>query len=172
MMVVRRAGQEDCRDIWEWRNDPLAVGMSVSKDVVPWEAHQKWYAEAIGNSDRVLMIGELSGNGVSEKVGMCRFDLRAADAYVSLNLAPAMRGKGLSARLLRQSIAEVASSSRRRSFLATINRENVPSIRCFERCGFVRCGEEGDFLSYQLTFPTSGSKSDGFARDDSAGTPR
>lgn len=146
--------------------------MSVSKETVPWETHEKWYAKAIADSDRVLMIGELAGSGVSEKVGMCRFDLREADAYVSLNLAPAMRGKGLSTKLLGQSIAAFVSASGRRSFLATINRENMPSIRCFERCGFVRCGEKSGFLSYRLTIPTPGSMPERGTRDDSAETPR
>lgn len=171
MLVVRRAGQEDCRDIWEWRNDPLAADMSVSKDMVPWESHQQWYAKAIANSDRVLMIGELEENGILAKVGMCRFDLHEAGAYVSLNLAPAMRGKGLSTKLLAQSIDAVASSFGRRLFLATINRENMPSIRCFERCGFVRCGVENDFLSYRLTIQAgAGGPED--SPDDSPGTPR
>ena len=79
----------------------------------------------------VLVIGEDSGGAA---IGMVRFDLSGGRAEVSINLAPAARGKSLSAALLRA--AEPWVTGRAEVLIAAIKPTNQPSIRAFERAGY------------------------------------
>ena len=58
--------------------------------------------------------------------------VRGAETEVSINLNPAMRGRGLGRELLAKALA-----GERSAVLAMIRPENLASIRLFEGAGFV-----------------------------------
>ncbi len=91
IFTFRRAGEDDCRDLFEWRNDALTREMSLESDPVPFATHQVWFEKSLAQASRILAIAEKEG----QKIGMVRFDLTTPDtATISINLNPAWRGRG------------------------------------------------------------------------------
>lgn len=123
--------------------------MSVTSDVVPWEAHARWFQASLHDRNRYLYVGRL--NGDARHIGMCRFDVdpEKALAEVSINLNPAMRGLSLSHRLLAAAV-DVFVAERPLDLAATIKTQNAASIRCFTRCGFVLHAVDAGHRSYRL----------------------
>ena len=144
-MIIRRAVPADRDDLLCWRNDPATRAMARSSDPVSADEHARWFEAVLFDPQRHLFIGEEPGF----KVGMCRFDREPGTRLieVSINLNPLARGRGLSAQLLATAVAALPAPDALR-LRATIRRDNLPSIRCFLRCGFVLAGREGDFEVY------------------------
>lgn len=131
---VRPALDEDCRDLWLWRNDAQTRSMSISTEEVSWSAHEAWFRDVQADRARAILIGHIG----EEKIGMCRFDEHAsphARVEVSINLNPAFRGRRLAVPLLHSAISTFRSR-RAGEIVAQVRDENVASIRTFERAGF------------------------------------
>jgi RimJ/RimL family protein N-acetyltransferase len=146
-MKIRNANFSDSLDLLCWRNDPLTLSMSINASPVGVDQHKAWLKEVIEDPLKTLYIGELTPN----KVGICRFDFdpKTYSSVVSINLSPTMRGKGISFELLRRSIL-LYKKSNTAALKAVINRNNIPSIKIFQRCGFKKISEQDDFIFYEL----------------------
>jgi len=120
--------------------------MSMTTDLVPWDVHRVWYEALLLDPDRFLYIGYRDGGG---KLGMCRFDRDASvnQAEVSLALNPTYRNQGYSTPLLQASIALFRTISDA-SLIAKIKKNNIASIKCFERSGFFFVLSCGDYFIY------------------------
>jgi UDP-2,4-diacetamido-2,4,6-trideoxy-beta-L-altropyranose hydrolase len=94
-VTVRPATAADALAVLAWRNDPHTRAMSRDQDEVDTAAHVAWFAAALADPRRTLLIGEADG----EAIGMVRLD-HGDEPEVSINLNPAHRGRGLSAPLL------------------------------------------------------------------------
>lgn len=135
MISVRTASILDAEDLRLWRNDESTRAASVSRSIVSWADHVRWFTEVLADDRRRVYISEEKG----EKVGMCRFDLSDDDlaAEVSINLNPEFRGRGLARPVLKESIARFRSDIVRPiSLTATIRPSNGASIRLFGSVGF------------------------------------
>ena len=146
-LIVLRATKSDSRDVWEWRSDEITRHMSISTDNVSWATHRRWYEKSLINQNRYLYLGFLNG---SEKIGMCRFDVDNSRnvAEVSINMNPMHRGKKLSSQLLSGSIVNF-SKEKSIDLLATIKIENIGSIKCFTKNGFIIQREESGHGYYR-----------------------
>lgn len=147
-ITVKPATTEDSRDIWLWRNDPQTRAMSINRDEVEWDNHNRWYLQALSNPDCFLYVGKSGTNSI----GVCRFDINSADitAEVSINLNPAFRGKHLSSQLLAATIDKFWHTNKI-DLRAKVKKENTASLKCFESCGFVLDHEEGGYRYYALS---------------------
>ena len=129
----------DSRHIWLWRNDPLTRQMSLSTDEIPWERHRAWYAQAVVDPRKILLLG----SHPQGPLGMVRFDRHSRDeAEVSINLNPAMRGLGLSRPLLAAACAWGFEQQSLLRLSARIKSNNLRSLRIFAGVGFTLCHEE------------------------------
>lgn len=137
-MIVRRATKDDAVDVWKWRQDAHTRAMSRSQDEVPLEAHMGWFAAALADPGRTLLIGEADGC----KVGMVRLD-RGEVVEVSINVNPDQRGRGHGQALLLGALEGVAED-----VWAEIREDNVASQRIFERAGFVFQGVRDGMRRY------------------------
>ncbi len=146
-ITVVRATRNDSTDIWEWRNDELTTQMSLTPGGVSWEAHTNWYEKSLITPSRHIYIGHLPSG---KKIGVCRFDVAAErnTAEVSINLNPQYRGKGLSSQLLSVAISRFWKNSSM-ELLATVKKENIGSIKCFETAGFTFEREDGECMYYR-----------------------
>jgi|JI10StandDraft_1071094.scaffolds.fasta_scaffold48844_7 L-amino acid N-acyltransferase YncA len=143
---IRRAIPEDSADVWLWRNDAQTRLMSSSQEAIDWQSHSLWFERTLVSSDVAVYIGldtEL------QKIGVCRFQrlANASRATVSLNLNPKFRGKYMSAKFLTAAV-EAFLERNNCELLAVIRKVNTASIRCFENCGFVHIGEDGEFGNF------------------------
>jgi RimJ/RimL family protein N-acetyltransferase len=149
-VTTRPATAADSRRLFDWRNDPLTRAMSRGPDPVAWEVHEIWFAEALADPDRDILIGLAEG----AEIGMVRFDLDAEwsdetgrEAEISINLAPSARGRGLAAPLLAAAI-RAFNHNRRCEIRAEIRADNLPSRRAFEAAGFRLAGEADGLCRY------------------------
>lgn len=137
---------DDALDVLAWRNDPQAVAMSKTPGVIDRQSHMAWFAKAVLDQNRLVLIAL----DADEKLGVVRFD-HTGDAWlVSINLAKDARGRGQSADILKQAIALFRATHGDRTLLADIKKDNAPSVKLFERCGFTKTGEADGFCSYTL----------------------
>jgi RimJ/RimL family protein N-acetyltransferase len=126
-VTLRKATPDDASDLLAWRNDPVTRAMSRNSDPVEAAEHARWFQRALQDAACTLLIGEDDGR----KIGMVRLS-RGEETEVSINLNPAVRGRGLSRELLTKALAQ-----ERGAVLAVIKPENLASVRLFERAGFV-----------------------------------
>ena len=124
-LTVRPATAQDSRQLWQWRNDPVTRSGSRSSAEVSWDDHERWLAQTLTRTDRLLLIVDDQDGAV----GTVRWDLatepaggnqpegesrRAEDDVeidsqrqqdleweVSVTVAPRRRGQSLASALLR-----------------------------------------------------------------------
>ena len=129
---------DDALDVLAWRNDPLAVAMSKTPTPVNPKSHQTWFAEAISDPQRLLLVAEMG----ERKLGLVRFDQTLKGWMVSVNIAPNERGKGFGQTALQKSLEIFASMFGSARFLAEVKSGNEKSVEIFRRCGFMSLSEE------------------------------
>ena len=140
---IRRAELCDARDVWGWRNDPETRSASRETEPVPWDAHEAWFARALEEPTKTLLIG--IDPETREKVGLVRFDrLESGHRLVGINVAPNWRGRGVGARLLAEALERQEGS-----LVAEVRPDNRASIRLFEKLGFRRRTQSGGFLVFE-----------------------
>jgi UDP-2,4-diacetamido-2,4,6-trideoxy-beta-L-altropyranose hydrolase len=132
-VLLRRAGDQDCRAIWEWANDPLTRAASFSAEPIPWDKHVDWYQTKLGDPSCLLY---LVTDPAGESLGMVRYDAKDGEAVVSINLAPASRGRGLGPIALRLSAHRVFAESNIQTIIADIKPDNRASVAAFQRAGY------------------------------------
>lgn len=93
---IRFARPDDSEKLFEWRNHPTIRAVSRSADMIDWESHQRWFASALSDPDRLLLIGQRDGL----PVGVVRFDILGDEAEVSIYLVPGIKQVGLGRDLL------------------------------------------------------------------------
>ena len=135
-MYIRLAEKRDCLDLWKWRNDYKAVMNSISRSVVPYQSHSKWFNRLINKTDAEIFIAY--DKKEKTKIGMVRFERKARKvSEVSININPHFRGKGLGREFLRRSIATFTKREPGFVMQARVLVENHRSKRLFKSCGFV-----------------------------------
>lgn len=133
-LQTRLAVADDARNLWQWRNDEVTRKNSPNSEEVSWADHSAWFEAALGDDQKTIYIAEdtISGDGM----GMVRFDDDANNtAAVSINLNPEWRGKKIASTFLNEAITQFQRDNTV-ILTAEIKPHNIPSIRCFERCGF------------------------------------
>ena len=91
MPYIRKANDNDSRDIFDWRNDELTRQMCATPAFVEWNEHSSWFAASLTNKNRLILMCE--EESTNEKLAMVRFDVDGNRALISINLSPKMRGK-------------------------------------------------------------------------------
>jgi RimJ/RimL family protein N-acetyltransferase len=130
---LRVAGAADGEQVWRWRNAPAARAASRATDAIELGSHLDWYARAIIDPRRLILIGQADG----QAFGMVRFDETGEGAWdVSIALDPSRTGRGLGTRLLRRACAWLEADRPIRAFRAAARETNTSSLRAFSSCGF------------------------------------
>lgn len=133
-IVLRRAGPNDSRMIWEWANDPTVRASAFSPEPIPWESHQQWFAARIASDCAAIFIAT---NGDGNPFGQIRFDWTAdGRAEIDLSICAAARNRKAGAALVRAGVDAMISSTPVASFEALVKEENIASRRSFEKAGF------------------------------------
>ena len=133
-IFIRQISDEDCRDIHEWRNDITTRQMSLNGDTVDYEHHRSWFSKVLSSDEHVGLVGETN----YEKIGIVHFREHEKQTFVSINLNPIFRGKGLSSTFLAKSLDfYLIKHFHITHFLAEIKCDNIKSERIFKNNNFV-----------------------------------
>ena len=132
---LRPVEARDERLVWEWSNDPVMLQFSFqTKEKIPWENHQKWFAKTLAKQGRIQYIAETP---MGEPIGQVRFEPIDSDvSVISVYLAEAWRGKKLAPVLIQRGVERIAEETNVRIIEAWIKTENAASRRAFLAAGF------------------------------------
>ena len=148
MPYIRKANEDDSRDIFDWRNDELTRRMSHTSGVTNWNEHSGWFAASLVNKNRLILICE--EESTNEKIAMVRFDIEGNRALISINLSPKMRGKRKAKGCLSDAISFFKKSYSDVQFIdAEINSINIASQKSFIGAGFMLSRKEVNILCYE-----------------------
>lgn len=132
-VTLRWARIEDCRSIWEWRNDPGTRAASFQTESIPFERHREWYESRFGSPEtRFLIILHPEG----AEIGYVRFQVKETEAEVSVALDAQQRGKGYGSAAVRIASDLLLSEGEITRVVALIKHSNPASRQAFERAGF------------------------------------
>jgi UDP-2,4-diacetamido-2,4,6-trideoxy-beta-L-altropyranose hydrolase len=132
-VILRRAEPSDSRLIWEWANDPLVRSASFSGAPIPWNDHQRWFADVVTRPDHLFFVAE---DPTGAPAGQERFVIAGSDATVSVSVAADKRDMGLGALLIDTASRQAFALSDVSLIRAFIKLDNVRSLRAFERAGY------------------------------------
>ncbi|MDX9893239.1 MAG: GNAT family N-acetyltransferase [Patescibacteria group bacterium] len=131
--LVRPVETDDIKRIWEIRNHEDVRKVSGSSDIITLENHLSWFNKKYFTTRQNLCYVLANNNQI---IGYCRFDYDPDKNYyvVSIAVDPEFHSRGLGGILLAQSLKEFGG---RGAVLAQIKKLNIPSIKLFEKNGFV-----------------------------------
>ena len=136
-LELRRAILEDCRQFWEWANEPEVRQVSFASEPIPWKNHVKWFEERLADPRFKLFVAL---NEANRSVGQVRYEVDGENAVVSISLGREFRGRGMGLELLALANRECTSGTGVRKIDAYVKPDNVASLRLFGSAGFTRQG--------------------------------
>lgn len=133
-----RATPEDCLILFEWRNDPLVRKNSVSSNPVGWQEHETWFRTKLCDSQVAFYILLVEGKG---PIGQVRVDLNGSEGFVSITVAPEVRGCGYGLGGLKAVVDYMVQEKQVFKLRALVQQDNMPSQRVFLQNSFVCKGK-------------------------------
>ncbi|MBI5888761.1 MAG: GNAT family N-acetyltransferase [Deltaproteobacteria bacterium] len=129
----RYIDESDVEDLFEWRNHPEVRKNSFNMAPLIFKEHEEWFKRKIKNSDTTIYMA-CCGN---DKIGSIRFEDNGEVEKVSVMLNPKFTGKGLGSKIIRIGTWKFISEKKPgKPVVAEIKRDNIASIKAFERAGF------------------------------------
>ncbi len=123
-------------------NDLLIRSNSYNKDFITYSEHKKWFLGKLDDKNAFYYIGELN----RQAAVFLRVDIGSEENIIGIAIDKQFRGKKLAVEFLRL-ITEKFSDEYSGEITAYIKVDNIPSIKSFERAGFVfegNCIIEGE----------------------------
>lgn len=127
--------EDDCRDIWIWRNHPAARRNFFNNRKISWQEHKKWFHSLIKDSRPYIFIARKG----SQKIGVIRFEDKRGKMTVSVNLNPKFIFRGFGAKIIRMGSRMILKKERTaKQIIAKIKKNNLPSQRVFSKAGYIQ----------------------------------
>jgi len=136
----------DVEITFKWANDPIVRRFSINKTTISWKEHKSWFEKKIISQTCKYYILIRDGN----PVGSVRFDFdQFQNAQISYLIDPKYHGKKLGGFLLRQGMEQVIRDENKlNSFYGYVMKENIPSVRIFEKLNFDNIKSDNDLLKF------------------------
>jgi spore coat polysaccharide biosynthesis predicted glycosyltransferase SpsG/RimJ/RimL family protein N-acetyltransferase len=142
----RPATRSDAERLLGWRNDPATrTGSRQQHEVGPAE-HEEWLARSLADPARAILIAELPVGPAAT----VRFDRDGDEAEIGITVAPEARGEGVGAQVIREaSELHLHAHPEVRRIRAEVRTDNARSAAAFERAGFARRADDGEFAVFE-----------------------
>lgn len=131
-LELRRTTAEDCRFLFELRNDEAVRKNSFQTDEIPYVQHQNWFSKKIADENVLMYILELR----KEKIGQVRVDIENHEGEISYALCEKARGKGFATWMLQSLEEKLRKEKRVKTLLAEVKAENTASRKIFLKLGY------------------------------------
>jgi UDP-2,4-diacetamido-2,4,6-trideoxy-beta-L-altropyranose hydrolase len=130
---LRRVQEKDCRQLWQWANDPEVRPVSFATEPISWEWHLEWFNSKLCDPNAVLYLAVDSGDIAA---GQVRFQIDNTRAAVSISMAPQFRCKGYGRVVLEMATENLFRTTGVRQIDAYVKPNNTASLRLFTRAGY------------------------------------
>jgi UDP-2,4-diacetamido-2,4,6-trideoxy-beta-L-altropyranose hydrolase len=143
-IALRAATMADAEAVWSWRR-AVAQRFFRAGETPPLVDHLEWFARALGDPGRQLLIA-VGAEG--EVVGHLRLDRdpkRAGTAALSILVDPASRGRGIGRAMLLAADGAARAAGLTR-IEAEVHEDNGPSLAAFRAIGYEEEGTSGDYV--------------------------
>ncbi len=137
-LTIRLATPDDCKRVFDLSNDPIVRANSIHSETIKWEEHCVWFQKHIHIPQEPFYIVEDKHKNLVAQVRFSKNPLPT----ISISITPDFRGKGLACSIIRLA----SKKSNYDEVIAYIKKENVPSLKSFQRAGYQICGEENGLI--------------------------
>ncbi len=144
-ILVQLADTKDSSAIYNIRYEPSINSISADQKVVSFEKHDAWFKQQYfsGLENKCFILK--SSDAVA---GYCRFDRNNKGEFnISIAISPKFQGQGFGKKLLSESMALMGLD---KIFIATIFKNNLASLKLFQRNGFVKIGEDEQCYYFRI----------------------
>lgn len=127
---------DDCKMIFDWRNDPDIYKHFFNNQPVEWKTHENWFSKMLISQYIKLLI---AFNEKNEIIGQIRFDINEVEvskAEIGIIVAKMFQGQGYGTKIIFSGCHYVQKNYNINTFVAKIKPENIASIKSFQRAGF------------------------------------
>jgi len=143
---LRPALENDSAMLLALRNDPDAVGFSVSGRAVTVAEHERWFRRVRDDpAHHRLWIAEEDGR----PVGQVRVDVTGDIGTVSIGVAAGHRGRGVGTSMLHAVVAKVGVDAAPSRLTAVVRPDNPASLRAFAAAGFRRVAAGAELVELE-----------------------
>jgi len=132
-IYIKNADDNDINDLFKWRNNPEIRKNFFDTAPVLREIHEKWFREKVNDIRSAIYMVYYREN----KIGSIRFENKENAIKTSVLLSPDYIGKGLGAEIIRIGTDRfIKEKSPTKPIIAEIKKENIQSIKAFQKAGF------------------------------------
>ena len=127
------------------RNQPDVYKYSRNSWPISWQEHIKWISPIIsGTGNKELFVIK----NLKTPIGQVRFDFQNnGEAEVSISILKEFWGRGFAARALSLALKK---QKKAKKIIAEIHKDNIASIKLFEKLNFKLKEKKGVWLKYML----------------------
>ncbi|MGG6231418.1 GNAT family N-acetyltransferase [Tenacibaculum sp. SDUM215027] len=137
LINVREANLNDINLLFDWANDELTRKNSFNSHEISFKEHEQWFTSKFKNSNSLFFIGMIN----NKSIGLVRYEIGEENTIVSISIDKNFRGKKLAPSLLKESSKSYFKKSKK-PILAYIKKENIASVKSFEKAGYTFYLEE------------------------------
>jgi UDP-2,4-diacetamido-2,4,6-trideoxy-beta-L-altropyranose hydrolase len=141
----RFANEKDCFQYFEWVNEKSVRLNSVNNEPVSWTTHEAWFKRKLDSNDTKLYIFHVQGT----PAGQVRVEFSDAVWTINYSVDESFRGYGVGSLICKQAVEEIRKFSNSR-INAHVKKENIASIRVFEKLNFKVDEERNGYVYFSL----------------------
>ena len=135
MITFRKAREEDCKDIFQWRNHPKVRKYFFDSREITYSEHKKWFEKSLKRDDRIILLAYDD----SQAVGVIRFDFLKSEplkAEIDIYVDPEFQKQGLGKEILIEGENWLKKNTQIKTLLSKVKEDNQASVKIFRYCGF------------------------------------
>ncbi|AJD92135.1 hypothetical protein JMA_28180 [Jeotgalibacillus malaysiensis] len=131
---LRNVTNEDMKPVFELSNEDYVRKHSINQSKIEWSDHKNWFKQMIQSEDHVFYVVT---DETGQFLGQIRYQLEGSSATVSISLGRALAGKGMSGKLMSESISKLQREKKEiTQIIAYVSEDNLLSKKLFERLHF------------------------------------
>jgi len=141
-LKFRKATSKDCKFIWSLRNDENIRYWSFNNNFISFKEHIIWYKKKLKDKNSIIFILLKNKN----KVGYIRYDIKKNNAEIDIAIRKEYHGKHIGSNGLKLTGEYIKNNYKIKKLIARIKNENIASIKCFEKAGYILERKNNNYL--------------------------
>ena len=118
--------------ILKWRNNSFSRKFSFNNKLISKKEHDLWFKSCLKNKNNFYFISYMN----KKKIGFVKYEINKKNKYfVSINLNPTFRGKGLASKILISTL-QLKKTKDIKEVFAKIKKNNFSSLKSFKDAGY------------------------------------